>query len=60
MKLSTEKKIEFVVEAQMPRLRKLKKVDLQDICRDILADYIRELSDETIADMYNEAFFGSK
>ena len=60
MKLSTEKKIEFVVEAQMPRLRKLKKVDLQDLCRDILADYMRELSDETIGDMYNEAFFGSK
>ena len=60
MKLSTEKKIEFIVDAQMPNIKKLKKVDLQDLCRDILADYMRELSDETIGDMYNEAFFGSK
>ena len=60
MKLSTEKKIEFIVDAQMPSIKKLKKVDLQDLCRDILADYMRELSDETIGDMYNEAFFGSK
>ena len=59
MKLSTEKKIEFVVEKQMQSLTKLKKADLRDVLENVLTDYMRELSDDTISDMYNESFFGN-
>lgn len=58
MKLSTEKKIEFVVDKQMQSLQKLKKAELRDVLQDVLTDYMRELCDDTISDMYNESFFG--
>ena len=59
MIMTNEQKIQFIVDAQMIKLNKLKKADLQDICRDLLADYMRELADDTISDMYNESFFGN-
>lgn len=60
MKLSTEKQIEFVVDAQMKQITKMRKVDLQEFCRSMLLDYMRELHNDTIREMYDEVFFGVK
>jgi len=41
-------------------VRKLKKAELFEVLQDILSDYMREMSDETLNDMYNDVFFGVK
>ena len=60
MKLSTEKKIEIIIDAQMATMNKLKKAELREVLQDVLTDYMREMSDETLNEMYNDVFFGVK
>lgn len=60
MKLSTEKKIEIVVDSQISNLKKLRKAELFEVLEDLMFDYMREMSDDTLNDMYNEVFFGVK
>ena len=60
MKLSTEKKIEIIIDAQMATMNKLKKAELREVLQDVLTDYMREMSDETLNEMYDEVFFGVK
>ena len=60
MKLSTEKKIEFIVESQMVTTNKLRKIELRDLLQDVLTDYMREMPDDVLNDLYNEVFFGVK
>ena len=60
MKLSTEKKIEIIIDAQMATMNKLKKAELREVLQDVLTDYMREMSDETLNEMYDEVFFEVK
>lgn len=60
MKMTTEQKIRIIVEAQMPYIKKLKKVELFEVVDNVLSDYYREMSDETLDDMYYETEYGVK
>ena len=58
--MSTERKIDYIVDAQMSRLKKLKKADLQDVLYDLMRDYFREFSNDTLNDMYYEIEYGKR
>jgi septin family protein len=56
MSRNIDRLIAELVEDSMTDIKKMKKVDLQSLAKELLADNLRELTNDTIVRIYEERY----